>query len=184
MEPVSKIIYRIQFASPHELEYVLEDINRESFQENGWDVLSVHTFYSTVLQGIEDALSQCRKCLDLGKDEMRVADSHRPEVQRVLEVRPAIPKLQMARDFFQNPPLVENPNEGGFSVPAIDWSKPVYTVDEVKALLGVSDSTFRRWLTGGWISYTQMDGSDKKFIQKEHLLAFLNNKKIFYPSSK
>ena len=66
----------------------------------------------------------------------------------------------------------------------IDWSKPVYTAEEVKTLLGVSDTTFRRWLNGGWIPYTQMDGSDKKFIQKEHLLAFLNNEKIFYPSAK
>lgn len=64
------------------------------------------------------------------------------------------------------------------------WNKPVYTSDEVKSLLNISDNTFRRWVNGGWISYSQMDGSDKKFIQREHLLNFLNNPKIFYPSSK
>ena len=62
--------------------------------------------------------------------------------------------------------------------------KPVYTATEIKTLLGISDSTFNRWINGGWISYTQMEGSDKKFIKKEDLYAFLNNKKIFHPSSK
>ena len=62
--------------------------------------------------------------------------------------------------------------------------KPVYTATEIKTLLGISDSTFNRWISGGWISYTQMEGSDKKFIKKEDLYAFLNNKKIFYPSNK
>lgn len=65
-----------------------------------------------------------------------------------------------------------------------EWNKPVYTSEEVKTLLNISDNTLRRWVNGGWIPYTQMDGSDKKFIQREHLLNFLNNPKIFYPSSK
>ena len=66
----------------------------------------------------------------------------------------------------------------------IDWNKPVYTTEEIKNLLDISDTTLRRWINDGWISYSQIDGSDKKYIQKEHLLAFLNNPKIFYPSSK
>lgn len=66
----------------------------------------------------------------------------------------------------------------------IDWDKPVYTADEVKKLFGVSDSTFRRWINGGWIAYSQVDGSDKKYIQREHIMAFLNNPKIHYPSTK
>lgn len=69
-------------------------------------------------------------------------------------------------------------------VSKIDWNKPVYTADEVKKLLGVSDTTFRRWMNAGWITYSQMDGSDKRFIQREHLMEFLNNPKVLYPSSK
>ena len=65
-----------------------------------------------------------------------------------------------------------------------DWNKPVYTSDEVKELLGLSDSTFNRWLNKGWIAYSQVAGSDKKFIQREDLLAFLNNPQIHYPSTK
>lgn len=69
-------------------------------------------------------------------------------------------------------------------VSKIDWEKPVYTADEVKKLLGVSDTTFRRWMNAGWITYSQMDGSDKRFIQREHLMEFLNNPKVLYPSTK
>ena len=66
----------------------------------------------------------------------------------------------------------------------IDWDKPVYTADEIKALLDISDSTFTRWLNKGWIAYSQVAGSDKKLIQREDLFAFLNNPKIYYPSTK
>lgn len=81
---------------------------------------------------------------------------------------------------------VDEPMGGGITadISKIDWDKPVYTADEVKKLLGVSDSTFRRLINGGWIAYSQVDGSDKKYIQREHILAFLNNPKIHYPSSK
>ena len=179
MEPISTIISRIQFASPLELDGLLETINWQAFQENGWDLLSVKESYTDLLAGIEDAL----KCLNTGKESRGVND-FQAEVQRISEKRSAIAKLQVARDFFRNPPIVENPNPKGPSTPSIDWSKPVFTAEEVRTLLNVSDSTFRRWINAGWFSYTQLDGSDKKYIQKEHLLEFLNHKKNFFPSSK
>lgn len=81
---------------------------------------------------------------------------------------------------------VDEPMGGGITadISKIDWDKPVYTADEVKKLLGVSDTTFRRLINGGWIAYSQVDGSDKKYIQREHIMAFLNNPKIHYPSTK
>lgn len=104
----------------------------------------------------------------------------------VYDTMQAITNLKIAYDFFSNPPIVENPNSECLKLDAedIDWGKPVYTADEVKTLLHISDNTFRKWVNGGWIAYSQMDGSDKKFIRREHLLEFLNNPKIFYPSSK
>lgn len=185
MEPVATIITRIQSATPLDLDAVLETINWQAFQENGWNLLSVKESYTVLLAGIDDALSQYQKCRDSGKDNGDVRD-FRAEVQRLSERQSAVAKLQRARLFFQNPPVVENPNPKGLPVhvDAIDWSKPVYTANEVKILFGLSDSSFRRWLNSGWIAYTQMDGSDKKFFQREHLLAFLNNPKIHYPSTK
>ena len=74
--------------------------------------------------------------------------------QSVLHARQAITNLQIAKEFFENPPIVEKPNKEGLTVDieAIDWSKPVYSADEVKTMLKVCDSTFRRWMNGGWIS--------------------------------
>ena len=185
MEQENTLIKRIQYASARELGGILEDYNRAAFQEYEWNAISVRASYSSIITRIEDSWHQCKEYLDYGNETMDVYDCKTGE-QTVLHVRQALSNLYVAKEFFSNPPAVENPNIEGVSIDtdAIDWSKPVYTVDEVKTLLGLSDSTFRRWMNGGWIPYTQMEGSDKRFIQKEHLLAFLNNPKIFYPSSK
>ena len=185
MEQASTLITRIQYASAKELGDILDGINREAFQENDWNSLSVKASYSDYLSTVIESWNQCKTYLDYGNETMDVLDCKTGE-ERILNVRQALTNLRIAKDFFENPPTVENPNSEGISVhtDSMVWDKPVYTADEVKALLNLSDSTFRRWMNGGWIPYTQMEGSDKKFIQKEHLLAFLNNPKIFYPSSK
>ncbi len=186
MEPLQNTVNSIQYASAAELGRILEDYNKDAFQKYDWSLLSVKASYSSLVSAIEDAYSQCKLYLDYGNETMDVLDCRTGE-QRLLNVRQALTNLRIAKDFFDNPPTVENPNSEGIIIDKeriASWDKPVYTADEIKVLLGVSDSTFRRWLNGGWIPYTQMEGSDKKFIQKEHLLAFLNNPKIFYPSTK
>lgn len=185
MEPTRIIVNQIQYASAKELGRILDEYNKESFQEYEWDAISVRASYSELISMIEYAYSQCKMYLDYGNETMDVTDCRTGE-QSVLNVRQALTNLKIAKDFFDNPPVVENPNKErlAFDVNKIDWDKPVYTATELKTLLGLSDSTLSRWLTGGWIPYTQVDGSDKRFIQKEHLLAFLNNPKIFYPNSK
>ncbi|MBR5907630.1 MAG: helix-turn-helix domain-containing protein [Bacteroidales bacterium] len=59
--------------------------------------------------------------------------------------------------------------------------KPVYTANDVKKLLDIGDNTFRRWIRNGLISYSQVPGSSKIYIQHQHLLDFLNDKTNFYP---
>lgn len=186
MEQENTLIKRIQYASARELGGILEDYNRTTFQEYDWNIVSVKASYSSIISRIDDSWHQCKEYLDYGNETMNVYDCKTGE-QALLHVRQALSNLYAAKEFFSNPPAVENPNIEGVIVEddkIASLDKPVYTADEVKSLLGVSDSTFRRWLNGGWISYTQVEGSDKRFIQKEHLLAFLNNPKIFYPSSK
>lgn len=63
---------------------------------------------------------------------------------------------------------------------SIYW-KPVYTANEVKELLNIGDNTFRKWIRNGWISYSQVPGSSKIYIQQQHLLDFLNDERFFYP---
>ena len=185
MKQAKIITKRIQYASAGELGQILEAVNRQAFQENDWNVYSVKAAYSDVISRIVFAWSQCNQYLEYGNERMEEYDCM-TGVQSVLDVRQALTNLKIAKEFFENPPLVENPNKEGQSIDIskIDWSKPVFTATEVKTLLGISDSTLSRWLTGGWLSYTQVHGSDKRFIQAEHLRAFLNNDKIFYPSTK
>ncbi len=64
----------------------------------------------------------------------------------------------------------------------IDWEKPIYTADEVKVLLDIGETTFRKWINNGWISYSEVPGSSKKYFQKEHIIDFLNDGRFFYPS--
>jgi hypothetical protein len=66
----------------------------------------------------------------------------------------------------------------------IDWEKPIYTAEEVKILLDISDNTFRRWIAEGLISYTLVPGSNKKYIQRQHILDFMNDEKYFYPDTR
>lgn len=63
----------------------------------------------------------------------------------------------------------------------VDWTKPVFTAEEVKLLLHIKDNTFRKWINNGWISYSQVPGSNKKYIQQQHIIDFLNDERFFYP---
>lgn len=178
------LIKKIELSSSKELGTILNDVNRNAFMENNWDVISVKASYSSILSKINDEIQQCLLYLNYGNSIMEVEDLESSE-SYVLKPEQALTNLRLSKDFFENPPIVNNPNSESLKIKVdnIDWNKPVYTIDELKTLLKVSDNTLRKWLDG-WISYTQMDGSDKKFILKESLIAFLKNPKIFYPSSK
>lgn len=180
MENAGKFASRIEIAKPDELSDLLNTRNRESFQEYHWDGIAVKASYADLIDAISELWRTNNLYLDYGNRTMEKPDGY------VYDTMQAITNLKIAYGFFCNPPDVENPNSECLrpDIESIDWNKPIYTSDEVKALLNISDNTFRKWVNGGWISYTQMNGSDKKFIQREHLLAFLNNPKIFYPSSK
>lgn len=180
MESAGKFAYRIEMANPEELSDLLNARNRESFQEHNWDIIAVKASYADLIDDISELWRQNNLYLDYGNRTMEKPDGY------VYDTMQAVMNLKIAYDFFCNPPVVENPNSESLKpdIESIDWSKPVYTSDEVKAMLNISDNTFRKWINGGWISYSQMDGSKYKYIQREHLLEFLNNPKIFYERSK
>lgn len=179
-----KLIKKIELSSPEELGSILDDVNRNEFIKNDWDAISVKKSYSYILPMIDYEIEQCLSYIYYGNAIMEVEDSESSS-RYVLKPLQALKNLRHSKDFFSNPPIISNPNSESLKINVgnINWDKPVYTTDEVKTLLKVSDNTLRKWLDG-WISYTQIPGSDKKFILKESLLAFLKNPKIFYPSSK
>ena len=177
------IVTQIMYSPAKELGPLLDSINRTAFTDNNWDAISVKASYSDILEEINFQMELCAQFIYY---DNKVMSEETPSGELTCNPRQAFDNLNIAKEFFIAPPTVENPNKEGLSAPIdeIDWSKPVFTADEVKKLLGVSGSTLRRWINGGWISYSQMEGSDKKYIQAEHLKAFFNNPKIFYPSTK
>lgn len=185
MGRLGNIVKSLELASPKELGALLDDINRTAYQENDWNPFSVKASYAELMATIDVEWGRVKELLDYGHETSDVHDCSTGE-EYSLNNRQAMMNLKLAYSYLNNPPIVENPNSEGIAVEvdAIDWSKPVYTAEEVRTLLNVSENTFRKWLNGGWISYTQMEGSDKKFIAKDSLMAFLRNPKIFYPSSK
>lgn len=185
MRATKEILRNITCASPKELSVFLEGLNRETYLENDWKEIAVRASYVNVLEEIELEWQNVKLAVEVGTYVMNVTDCLTKETYSY-DTPQAKTNLELAYKFLQNPPVVENPNAEGISVnvEAIDWDKPVYTADEVRKILKVGESTFNKWLKDAWISYSQMEGSNKRYIQREHLLEFLNNPKIFFPSTK
>lgn len=179
------IVKQIKLACPKELGTFLETLNRTAHMENDWNTISVKASYAKLKKDIEVEMQQVDMLLAYGNEMSDVRECATGK-EYTQDNRQALANLQIALDFLNNPPVVENPNSGGASinVESIDWNKPVLTAEEVRKLLNIGENTFRKWVNGGWISYTQMDGSDKKYIETENLKAFLRNPKIFYPCNK
>lgn len=45
-------------------------------------------------------------------------------------------------------------------------------------ILNLGETTYKRWVNDGWLSETQMMGSNKRYVQKKDIIDFLNNPKI------
>lgn len=185
MGKIRDLVHQIEMASPSGLGKLLDEVNRAAFQDNDWNQVSVKASYALLLAELDSEGGQIKMSYDFGNLESKCVDCITGDRYSFNNLQ-ALQNMKLAYEFFSNPPVVENPNseQVAVDVEAIDWDKPVYTTDDLKKLLNVSDNTLRKWLNGGWISYTQMEGSDKKYVAKEDLMAFLKNEKIFYPSSK
>lgn len=185
MEPTGNIIKKILQASAKELGIILESINRDAFLDNDWNSYSVKASYSNLLYDIEVYGKETLLLQEYGNVTCKYTDSTTGE-EFSYNVSQALSNLRVAKEFFVNPPIVENPCVDCVKVDIekIDWKKPVYTFDEVKILLKVSDNVLRKWIKEGWISFTQIPGSDKRFFEQENLKKFLHHPKLFYPSYK
>lgn len=181
----TNILNDIETASPEQLGELLKRTNRDSFLNYKWDIIAVKASYSDIIYKINSELCKLSEYLQYGHDYMNIHECDTNETW-TLDVRHAYANLNLAKDFFINPPIVENPNgeELKIDTTKIDWNKPVYTRNEIKSLLQISDSTLTRWLNDGWIPHTQINGSDKIYVSQEDLKEFLHNPQIFYPSSR
>ena len=108
MELSKSLVNSIQYAAPKELGRILDEYNKDSFQENDWSSIAVKASYATIISMIEEAYCQCKMYLDYGNVTMEVYDCRTGE-QRILDVKQALTNLRLGKEFFNNPPIVEKP---------------------------------------------------------------------------
>ena len=177
---IKRIIYQLLTVTPSELGDVIDKINSETFAENVWNVVKVKVDYAILIEHIEKEIAECKTYLLFGNETMKYTDCDNNEVF-TFNVRQALTNLQIAKDTFANPLIISNPDM--IDVNTINWNgRDIFTAEEAKAILNVSDSTYKRWVNDGWLSETQMDGSNKRWVLKDEILAFMKNEKIFKPS--
>ena len=179
---IKSIIHKLLTAPQSELADVVDKINSETFAENVWSVAKVKIDYAVLIERLKKEIAECNTYLLFGNETMKYTDCDNNEVF-TFNVRQALTNLQIAKDVFSNPPIITNPDM--IDVNSINWyGREIFTAEETMAILNVSNTTYRRWVNDGWLSETQMDGSNKRWVLKETILNFMNNKKIFKPSWK
>ena len=69
-----------------------------------------------------------------------------------------------------------------------DWNnREIFTAEETMVILSLGETTYKRWVNDGWLSETQMMGSNKRYVQKKDIIDFLkiyNVKPVFDKSYK
>ena len=176
MESIATLIRKIEIATPKELGEVMEAVNREVHSENDWNSISIKATYANLLSAIDAEIGNFSTYLAFGNDTMEYEDCSTGE-QLTFNVRQALGNLNIAQEYFQNPPVLKNPSS--IDVNTINWNgREIFYPEEVQAILNIGTSTYKRWVDGGWLSETQVEGSNKRYVQKKDIIDFINNPKI------
>ena len=176
MESIATLVLKIEATTPKELGEVLEALNREVHSENDWNSISVKAAYINLLSAIDGEIGNFSTYLAFGNEIMDYEDCSTGE-QLTFNVRQALGNLNIAKEYFQNPPVLQNPSS--IDVNAINWNgREIFFPEEVQTILNISATTYKRWVDGGWLSETQVDGSNKRYVQKKDIIDFINNPKI------
>jgi hypothetical protein len=176
MESIATLVLKIEAATPKELGEVLEALNREVHSENDWNSISVKAAYVNLLSAVDAEIGNFSTYLAFGNDTMDYEDCSTGE-QLTFNVRQALGNLTIAKEFFTNPPVLANPKD--VDVNSINWNnREIFTAEETMVILNLGETTYRKWVNDGWLSETQMMGSNKRYVQKKDIMDFLNNPKI------
>ena len=176
MESITTLVLKIEAATPKELGEVLDALNREVHSENGWNSISVKAAYVNLLSAVDAEIGNFSSFLAFGNEFMDYEDCSTGE-QLTFNVRQALGKLNIAKEYFQNPPVLQNPSS--IDVNAINWNgREIFFPEEVQSILNIAATTYKRWVDSGWLSETQVEGSNKRYVQKKDIIDFINNPKI------
>ena len=163
-------------ATPKELGEILDSTNREVYCENDWNAIAVKATYASLLSVIDTEIGNFNTYLSFGNEIMNYEDCSTGE-RLTFNVRQVLSNLTLAKEFLSNPPVQTNPKD--IDVNSINWNgREIFFPEEVQSILKIGATTYKRWVDDGWLSETQMEGSNKRYVQKEDIIAFLNNEKI------
>ena len=129
MEKLNALIRRIEFATPKELGIVVESINRAVYLENDWNSVSVKSAYINLLSAIDAEIGNFSTYLAFGNEFMDYEDCSTDE-QLTFNVRQALGNLNIAKEYFQNPPTLEKCTEVD-EQPLITSKEEVVRKDEI-----------------------------------------------------
>ena len=125
MESIATLVLKIEAATPKELGEVLEALNREVHSENDWNSISVKAAYINLLSAIDTEIGNFSTYLAFGNHTMDYEDCSTGE-QLTFNVRQALGNLNIAKEYFQNPPVLTNPKS--IDVNSINWNnREVFT---------------------------------------------------------
>ena len=176
MEQARTLIVKIELASPKELGHILESINRDVYSENDWNTISVKAAYISLLSDIDAELINFHTYLSYGNEIMDYEDCSTGE-KHTFNVKQVIGNLTIAKEFLTNAPVLANPKD--VDVNSINWNnREIFTAEEAMVILNLGETTYKRWVNDGWLSETQMMGSNKRYVQKKDIIDFINNPKI------
>lgn len=103
MEQLGTLVRKIELASPKELGGIVEFVNREVYSENDWNAIVVKASYVSLLNAIDEEIRNFALYLSYGNVTMDYEDCETGE-QCTFDVRQALGNLNIAKEYFQNPP--------------------------------------------------------------------------------
>ena len=104
------IINILLVATPTELAELLDNINLDTFTKNQWRLVAVKASYASLIAIINDVISNCNTYLSYGNLTMDYMDCTTGE-SFSYDLKQAITNLNIAKEYFQNPPTLEKCTE-------------------------------------------------------------------------
>lgn len=125
------IINKLLVATPIELAELLDNINLGTFAKNKWRLIAIRASYASLIAIINDEISNCNTYLSYGNLTMDYMDCTTGE-SFSYDLKQAITNLNLAKEYFQNPPILEKSTEV-VEQPLITPKEEIVKTNEISA---------------------------------------------------
>lgn len=163
MKSMKAFVAKIKLASSEELPKVLQD-----FASRQSGVVTNKVFVEKLINTLTTELSQYQDMLYFGNAIVQEFDND-TKVKFEFNTETVLTNIKVTLDFLKRI------NNEHIQEPKINWEKPVYTFDEVLNMLNITRNTLLKYINDGYLAFSQVPNSDKRFFSKEDLTSFLNH---------